>query len=146
MSVCVRMLSQSCLTLRLHGLEPARILCPWDFPGKNTGAGCHSLLQGILPTQGSNLCLLCLLHWQTDSLPLAPPGKPYILIYVYTLFLKKILFHYGYYIVEPRILTVALCFLLPKANETTPTPKEFWFPLFARIFFSNTLIRESCPD
>ena len=46
-----------------------------DFPGKNTGVGCHALLQGIFPTQGSNPCLLCLLHWQEGSLPLAPPGK-----------------------------------------------------------------------
>ena len=35
-----------------------RLLCPWDFPGKNTGVGCHSLLQGIFLAQGSNLCLL----------------------------------------------------------------------------------------
>ena len=49
-----------------------------DFPGQNTGVGCHALLQGIFPTQGSNLRLLCLLHWQEGSLPLAPPGKsPY---------------------------------------------------------------------
>ena len=34
-----------------------------------------SLLQGIFPTQGLNLCLLSLLHWQVGSLPLAPPGK-----------------------------------------------------------------------
>ena len=46
------------------------------FPGKNTGVGCHFLLQGIFPTQGSNLCLLRLLHWQADSLPLVPPEKP----------------------------------------------------------------------
>ena len=45
-------------SLRLHGLEPARLLCPWDFPGKNTGVDCHSLLQGIFPIQGSNLHLL----------------------------------------------------------------------------------------
>ena len=38
--------------------------------------GCHALLQGIFPTQGSNLRLLSLLHWQAGSLPLAPPGKP----------------------------------------------------------------------
>ena len=37
---------------------------------------CCGLLQGIFPTQGSNPCLLCLLHWQLGSLPLAPPGKP----------------------------------------------------------------------
>ena len=52
-----------------------RLLGPQYFPGKNTGAGCHFLLQGIFPTQGSNPCLSCLLHWQVDSLPLAPLGK-----------------------------------------------------------------------
>ena len=44
--------------------------------GKNTGVGSHTLLQGILTTQESNPCLLCLLHWQAGSLPLAPPGEP----------------------------------------------------------------------
>ena len=53
-----------------------RLLCPWDSPGKNTGVGCHFLLQGIFPTQGSNLHFLCLLLWQEDSLPLEPSGKP----------------------------------------------------------------------
>ena len=38
--------------------------------------GCRFLPQGIFPTQGSNLSLLHLLHWQADPLPLAPPGKP----------------------------------------------------------------------
>ena len=37
-----------------HGLQPARLLCPWESPGKNTGVGCHVLFQGIFPTQGSN--------------------------------------------------------------------------------------------
>ena len=41
-----------------HGLQPASLLCPWNCPGKNTGAGCHSLLQGIFLTQGSNSQLL----------------------------------------------------------------------------------------
>ena len=45
---------------------------PWNFPGKNTKVGCHSLLLGIFPTQGSNPSVLCLLHWQVGSLPLAP--------------------------------------------------------------------------
>ena len=39
---CVRL-------LRLHGLWPARLLCPWDFPGKSTAVCCHFLLQGDLP-------------------------------------------------------------------------------------------------
>ena len=41
-------------SLQPHGLYPARLLCPWDFPGKNIGVGCHVLLQGIFPTQESN--------------------------------------------------------------------------------------------
>ena len=63
-------------SLRPHGLYPAGLLCPWDFSGKNIGAGCHFPLQGIFPTQGLNLHLLSLLHWEMDSSPLAPPGKP----------------------------------------------------------------------
>ena len=53
----------------------ARLLCPWDSPGKTTEMDYHSVLQGIFPTQGSNLCLLGLMHWQADSLPSEPPGK-----------------------------------------------------------------------
>ena len=37
-----------------HGLELSKFLCPWNFPGKNTGVGCHFLLPGIFLTQGSN--------------------------------------------------------------------------------------------
>ena len=48
---------------------------PWNSPGKNTGVGCHSLLQRIFPTKGSNLHASCL-HWYMDSLPLMPPEKP----------------------------------------------------------------------
>ena len=51
-----------------------------DSPGKYTGVGCHALLQGIFLTQGSHLCLFCLLHWQVDSLALVPPGKRQVLI------------------------------------------------------------------
>ena len=40
------------------GTVATRLLCPWNSPGKNTGVGCHSLLQGIFLTQGSNLGLL----------------------------------------------------------------------------------------
>ena len=46
---------------RPHGLQPTRLLHPWDSPGKNTGVGCHFLLQGIFPTQGSNPGLP---HWR----------------------------------------------------------------------------------
>ena len=46
-----------------------------DSPDKNTGVGCHALLQEIFPTQRSNLHLLHLLYWQAGSLLLAPSGK-----------------------------------------------------------------------
>ena len=73
--VCAKSL-QSCLTLcdpmdcnppgfSVHGILQARV-------------GCVSLLQRIFPIQG--LSLLCLLHWEAGSLPLVPPGKPYIWI------------------------------------------------------------------
>ena len=45
-------------SLRSHGLQPTRLLCPWDSLAKNTGAGYHALLQEISPTQGSNPGLL----------------------------------------------------------------------------------------
>ena len=61
-----------------HGLQPSRLLCPWDFSGKNTRVGCHFLLQGIFPTWGLNQQLLRLLHWQVDSLLLGSP-KVYLL-------------------------------------------------------------------
>ena len=51
---------------------------PTVFSGKNTGVGCHAPLQGILPMQGLNPHLLCLLPWQADSLPLVTTGKPHL--------------------------------------------------------------------
>ena len=66
-------------SLRPYGLQASRLLCPWNFPGKNMGAGCHFLLQGIFSTQGSNLrlsCIFCvgrwiLYHWTTWEAPLS---------------------------------------------------------------------------
>ena len=60
-------------SLRPHGLSPTRLLCPWNSPGKKTGVGTHSFLQGIFLTQASNLGSPTL---QADSLPTEPPGKP----------------------------------------------------------------------
>ena len=57
----------------LRHLEPTRLLCPWDLPGKNTGMGCHSFLQGMFLTQGSNPSYPSL---QADSLPLSHQGIP----------------------------------------------------------------------
>ena len=60
--------TQLCPTLRTHGSWSASPLCPRHFPGKNTGGGCHFLLQGIFSTKGSHPSLLCLLRWQAEIL------------------------------------------------------------------------------
>ena len=57
-------------------LELTRVLCPWDFPGKNTGVGCHFLLQWIFLTQELKLRLLWILYWQVDSWPAEPSEMP----------------------------------------------------------------------
>ena len=67
---CYCLVARSCLTLFWpHGLRSAMLLCPWDFPGKNTGVGCHFLIQGNFSTQRSNPCFQgyrwILYHWIT---------------------------------------------------------------------------------
>ena len=86
-------------SLQPHRLQHFRLPCPSPSPGvcpsscplhpwchpaisssdacKNTGVGCHALFQGIFLTRGSNLCLLRVLHWQANSLPLHHLGSPY---------------------------------------------------------------------
>ena len=58
-------------SLQPHELQLTRLLRPWNSPGKNTGMGCHTLLQGIFPTEGSNPHLM---HWQAESLPVSHQG------------------------------------------------------------------------
>ena len=53
-----------------------RLLCPWDFPGKNTGVGCHCLLQGIFLIRESNPGLPHRGQAQADALTSEPPGSP----------------------------------------------------------------------
>ena len=75
-------------SLQLQELQPARLLWPWDSPGKNTEVGCKALLQGIFPTQGSNPGLL---HYRTEPVSLmspavtgdffpTSPGKPILIV------------------------------------------------------------------
>ena len=74
MCLCACVLSCSVVSnsLQSHELQPTKLLCPQDFPGRNTGAGCHFPLQGIVHIQRSNLHLL---HWQADSLPQSHRGS-----------------------------------------------------------------------
>ena len=77
-STMARVLSHSVISDSLwpHWLQPSSLLCPWNFPGKNAGVGCHFLLQGIFLTQGSNPYLLRFLCQQVDSLPLSHLRSP----------------------------------------------------------------------
>ena len=68
------LLAQLCLTLlQPRELQPVRLLCPPNSSGKNTGVGCHSFLQGIFPSQGSNCSLL---HCKQILYPLSHQGSP----------------------------------------------------------------------
>ena len=71
---CARAQSLSRVQLFVtHGLAPARLLCPWSFPGKNTGVGCHFFLQGIFWTWGLNPRLL---HCRQILYSLRHQGSP----------------------------------------------------------------------
>ena len=89
--------------------SPARLLCPCDFPGKNSGVGCHFLLQGIFLTQGSNQCLL---HWQVDSLPPSHQRSPIndVIVNFKNRFNAMIANHSGFVIARfPVFLKMLLC-------------------------------------
>ena len=60
-------------TLRPHGLSPPRFLCPWDFPGKNTGVGCHFLCQCMKMKSESEVAQSC--PTLSDPMDCSPPGS-----------------------------------------------------------------------
>ena len=75
-SACVCVLSHFSLSDSVwpYGPQPTRLLCPWNFPGKNTGGGCHFLLQVIFPTRDRTR-VSCISrgvphHWATWEAPL----------------------------------------------------------------------------
>ena len=100
-------------SFRSYGLKPTRILSSWDSPGKNTGVGSHSLLQGIFLIQVSKLCLLYRLHWQTDSLPLSHPGSPLDRLEQWAKYIDRYRYGYGW-----TSLVAQLVKHLPAMQET----------------------------
>ena len=64
---------QSCLTLRPHRQQPTRLHRPWHFPGKNTGVGCHFLLQCMKVKSESEVGQSC--PTLSDSMDCSPPGS-----------------------------------------------------------------------
>ena len=92
---------------RPHGPEPASLLCPWDSPSKNTGVGCHALLQGIFPIQGSNPGLLhC--TWIFFFYYLIHQGSP---LYIHTC--TSIPYTYTHIYSAPILIEVETSSLLP---------------------------------
>ena len=64
---------QLCLTMRPHRRQPTRLPHPWDSPGKNTGVGCHFLLQCMKVKSESEVAQLC--PTQGDPMDCSPPGS-----------------------------------------------------------------------
>ena len=60
-----------------HGLSPTSLLCPWDSPAKNTGVGCHFLLQGIFPTRDQTWVSGTAGGFFSTELPGKPLGLPH---------------------------------------------------------------------
>ena len=86
----------ACQAPSLHG----------NFPGKNPGVGCHFLLQGVFPTQGSKPCLL---HWQADSLPLSHQESWY----------ESVLHHFSWLDKIPLYGYITFCLSFPLLRENS---------------------------
>ena len=78
-----------------HGLQPTRLLCPYNFSGKNTGVGCHFFLWGIFLIQGLNSHPLQLLHWQVYS------------FWLFLICFNLILFYFIFW----QVYSLPLCYL-----------------------------------
>ena len=126
-------------SLRFYGLSPARTLCLWDSPGKNTGVCCHFVLQGIFPTQVLNLDLL---HCRQILYHLSHEGISFITSYTHPTgqSLQKVLRTVSVVLLRPWALFAGdlgiLPSLLPQSLLLCDWPSEVisscqlerWFP------------------
>ena len=123
--VCACSVTSNCLR---PWWQPTRLLCPWDYPGKDTGVGCHLLLWGTFLTQGSNL-----LHWQVSSLPLSHLGsQPPLLLG------KFIFFLLGYWICLLRGVQGEMGFINPLKKALSPSTRAMSAYLL-RIFITERI-------
>ena len=119
------------------------LLCPWDFPDKNTRAGCHSLLQGISPTQGSNPYLLHCSRVFIAELP----GKSIYLSTIYVFVSLPVCLFTAYGCSKASVPAVVMTTLAPLCSPLPFHHKQsghivwvfFWnlysVPLFLCLFF-----------
>ena len=124
-------------SLRPYGLHPARLLCQWDSPGKNTGVGCHAILQGIFLTQGSNLdlpCLhvyvyvcvcmciymyMCVYSWNIYL------GVLYLYIFIYKVYISS-KYIYEVYIFRIFICMKCICMCYSQFGERIKGQRSMW--------------------
>ena len=123
--------AQSCPTLQPHGLQPARLHCPCDSPGKNTGLGCHFLLQQIFLTQGSNSYLL---NWQGRFFTTEPPGKP-LKLTRYQVYLSSLWLSFLIYKIEISIYIELLQELKLRTYMNAPHILKFYRHLRFNRFY-----------
>ena len=122
---CCYLVAQLCPTLlQPCGLQPVRLFCPWDFPGKNTGVGCHFLLHRIFPDPGIELTSPALAgrFFTTE-----PPGKPYCTPLLYfsryctvRLSVFIFVFVFVYYLCEKYYKPIALQYYIADCVNSVP--------------------------
>ena len=135
--------AQLCLTLcNPMDCSPPGSSVHGIFPGKNIGVGCHFLLQGIFLTQGSNLHLLHLLHWQLDSLPLEPPGKPILSTYIYFSIINKLLSKRKENL--PSFMTSLKSYFLLESFITVLSGRYFPYLSVCRRYLKHTENMQNC--
>ena len=131
--VCARAHSVVSNTLWPHGLWPSRLLCPWNFPGKNTGVGFHFLLHGVLPDPRIEPVSPALM----DPLPAEPPGKPLsILLQSYSTVFYHILFFSNADCNSLNLFHIPLIDYSPQFENHWSNPTC----LFKHIVYSSSLV------
>ena len=108
------LVAQLCPTL----CDLTRLLCLWNSPGKNSGVGCHFLLQGIFLTQGLNPGLL---HRHVDSLPLSHPGSP-----------RRVAHYFNY---DFRMMAVVMCLSIYLLAICISSLVRYLFRSLAHFYF-----------
>ena len=141
MDVCICTQSFSHVWLSVTPWTAAcQSLCAWDFSGKDTGVGCHFLLQGIFLTHGLNSCLL---HWQVDSLPLSHLGNPESFLIVLNRF-QCLLFFFSYLDLFLFLLPYCPVFYSVKCWMWSCLNVPFECECFLIMLFTNSLKRKDC--
>ena len=131
---CCQVASVVSDSVRPHGLQPTRLLCPWDSPGKNTGVGCHFLLHCHLCSFYIIACIsffieLWLIH---NVVPISATWENAIQLYIYThcflIFFSITAYQETGQLLVPYWMNLLL--LHPLCNSLHPPTLDSQFPPF----------------